>query len=145
MSLRVSSAPFAAVPPLTMYDILRLRVDVFVVEQRCPYPELDGRDTEPTAVHWWATTDGSVLATCRLLADEAGDGHILGRVAAHASARGGPVATDLVESALGSVAGPVSIGAQTPLEGWYARFGFARSGADYVEDGILHLPMRLQR
>jgi len=37
----------------TLYALLRLRVDVFVVEQQCAYPELDGRDLEPRARHYW--------------------------------------------------------------------------------------------
>ena len=141
----VSCAPFEAVPNRTMHDIIRLRIDVFVVEQECPYPELDGRDPEPGTAHWWVTRDDRVIATCRILVGDAPGEHILGRVATHPSARGGLTATRLVDAALDSVAGPVTIGAQAPLEGWYARFGFVRSGPDYIEDRIPHLPMRLDR
>ena len=145
MDVWVSCAPFAAVPNQTMHDIIRLRIDVFVVEQRCPYPELDGRDADPDTVHWWVTDADHIVATCRMLAGDVGGEHILGRVATHPSVRGGPTATKLVDAALDSVSGPVTIGAQAPLESWYARFGFVRSGPDYLEDGIPHLPMRLER
>ncbi|MBB5827905.1 ElaA protein [Micromonospora carbonacea] len=48
-------ASFAQLDARTLHDLLRLRVDVFVVEQRCPYPELDGRDVEPGTRHVWLT------------------------------------------------------------------------------------------
>ncbi len=48
-------ASFAELDARTLHDLLRLRVDVFVVEQRCPYPELDGRDVEPGTRHVWLT------------------------------------------------------------------------------------------
>ena len=141
----VSCAPFNAVPNQILHDIIRLRIDVFVVEQACPYPELDGHDDEPGTVHWWVTRDDLIVATCRMLVGDGPNEHRLGRVATRPSVRGGLTATRLVDAALDSVAGPVTIGAQAPLEGWYARFGFVRSGPDYVEDGIPHLPMRLDR
>jgi ElaA protein len=61
-----------AIDPLTLYAILRLRVEVFVVEQSCPYPELDGRDLEPGAELFWATDGPDVLATLRVLHDADG-------------------------------------------------------------------------
>ena len=145
MDVRLSCAPFDAVPKRTMHDIIRLRIDVFVVEQQCPYPELDGRDADPDTVHWWATDADQIVATCRILTAQRSGEHVLGRVATHPTVRGGTTATKLVDAALDSVSGPVTIGAQAPLEGWYARFGFERSGPDYIEDGIPHLPMRLER
>jgi predicted GNAT family N-acyltransferase len=134
-------ARFAELTPFEVYALCRLRVDVFVVEQRCPYPELDGRDTEPATVHLWVEEDGRVLATLRLLDD--GDTRAIGRVATAASARGRGLAAGLVEAAIGSCDGvPVTLGAQAHLEHWYGRFGFRRSGPGYVEDGIPHVPMR---
>ena len=59
-------------------------MDVFVVEQECPYPELDGRDAEPATVHLWFEEDGEVLATIRVLDD--GATRAIGRVATAASA-----------------------------------------------------------
>ena len=114
---------------------------MFVVEQECPYPELDGRDAEPTTVHVWFEEDGAVLATIRVLDD--GDTRAIGRVATAASARGRGLAARLMEEGLALCEGfPVTLGAQAHLEGWYGRFGFLRSGPGYVEDGIPHIPMR---
>ena len=134
-------ARFAELTPFELYGLCRLRVDVFVVEQECPYPELDGRDAEPTTVHVWFEEDGAVLATIRVLDD--GDTRAIGRVATAASARGRGLAARLMEEGIalcGNV--PVTLGAQAYLEGWYERFGFRRSGPGYVEDGIPHVPMR---
>jgi ElaA protein len=134
-------ARFAELSPFELYGLCRLRVDVFVVEQQCPYPELDGRDTEPATVHVWFEEDGAVLATIRVLDD--GDTRAIGRVATAASARGRGLAARLMEEGIalcGDV--PVTLGAQAYLEGWYERFGFRRCGPGYVEDGIPHVPMR---
>ena len=68
--LRLRRAPFADLTPYEVYGLCRLRVDVFVVEQECPYPELDGRDTEATTQHlWFEADDGGILATIRVLDD----------------------------------------------------------------------------
>ncbi|HEX4727011.1 MAG TPA: GNAT family N-acetyltransferase [Jatrophihabitans sp.] len=128
--------------PVTLYRILRLRVDVFVVEQACPYPELDGRDLEPGCRWIWAELDGHLVGTLRLLSEEDGTVRI-GRVATAASARSSGVAGRLVAFALEESAGrTVLLDAQSYLQGWYQRFGFSACGAEFVEDGIPHLPMR---
>ena len=135
-------ARFAELTPAELYGILRLRVDVFVVEQACPYPELDGRDAEPATVHLWhESADGTVLSTIRVL--DNGADRAIGRVATAHGARGQGLSAQLVRRGIELCAGrAVDIGAQAYLEGWYERFGFRRSGPDYVEDGIPHLPMR---
>ena len=140
--LRLRRAPFADLTPHEVYGLLRLRVDVFVVEQECPYPELDGRDVEPATVHlWYAADDGSVAATIRIL--DNGDSRAIGRVATAAAFRRRGLAANLVQEGIALCAGfPITLGAQAHLEGWYERFGFRRSGPGYVEDGIPHVPMR---
>ncbi len=141
MTADLRTARFAELTPFEVYALCRLRVDVFVVEQECPYPELDGRDTEPGTLHLWAEEDGDVLATIRVLDD--GASRAIGRVATAASARGRGLAARLVEEGIELCAGvPVTLGAQAHLQGWYERFGFRVSGPGYVEDGIPHVPMR---
>ena len=136
-------ARFSELTAAELYGLLRLRVDVFVVEQACPYPELDGRDTEPGTLHlWFADDSGAVLATLRVL--ENGTDRAIGRVATAASARSRGLSAQLVRRGIELCEGrTIDIGAQAYLERWYERFGFRRSGPDYVEDGIPHLPMRL--
>ncbi|WP_277959565.1 GNAT family N-acetyltransferase [Frigoribacterium faeni] len=137
------SSSVAEIDPVVLYEILRLRVDVFVVEQECPYPELDGRDLEPTArLLWFANDDARVLATLRVLHD--GDDRRIGRVATASSARGRGLAADLMRSAVDECDGRlVRLDAQAHLSGWYARFGFVVDGDEFLEDGIPHLPMTL--
>ena len=135
------TARFAELTPYEVYALCRLRVDVFVVEQECPYPELDGRDVEPATVHLWAEVDGEVAATIRVLDD--GPTRAIGRVATARAHRGAGHAARLIEEGIALCAGsPITLGAQAHLEGWYERFGFRRSGPGYDEDGIPHVPMR---
>ena len=137
----VRTAIFAELDSRTVYDILRLRVDVFVVEQACAYPELDGRDLDATTVHLWTFDDTGPTAYLRVLQD--GDDARIGRVCTRADARGAGLATDLMHAALSqSARRPVILDAQAPLTGWYERFGFRADGAGFVEDGIPHVPMR---
>jgi ElaA protein len=138
----IRAAPVGEIDPMTLYRLLALRVDVFVVEQNCPYRELDGRDLETDAIQVWAQAgDGRPIATLRLLRDPDGSARI-GRVATAASARSAGIAARLMERALDLAHDrTVVLDAQVQLEGWYARFGFTRAGPDFDEDGIAHLPM----
>ena len=132
--------------PAVLYAVLKLRVDVFVVEQECAYPELDGRDFEPGAVLHWATVGTEVVGTLRVLRDPDGAARI-GRVATAPAARGAGLAARMMTAAVASVPADVDVvlDAQSHLAGWYGRFGFVADGDEYVEDGIPHVPMRLAR
>lgn len=124
-----------------LYALLRLRQEVFVIEQDCPYPDLDGRDLDPTTVHLWLTRDGALVGCLRLLAD--GRLRRIGRVCTARSARGRGVATTLLRAALQEIGdAPSVLDAQSPLVGLYAAFGYLPDGAEFVEDGIAHVPMR---
>lgn len=141
MTISVEVSPVAGLDPVTAYAILRLRVDVFVVEQECAYPELDGRDLEPGALWLWATLDSEVVGTLRIL-DEPGGGRRIGRVATAKTARSAGVASALMTRAMHLCGNDrVVLDAQTYTETWYNRFGFTRTGPDFLEDGIPHLPM----
>lgn len=164
MSLELHLAAPADLDAAMLYRILQLRVDVFVVEQQCPYRELDGRDLEPGARWLWAADGDVVLATLRILRDGPRTARI-GRVATARAARSGGIASVLMRHALDALdavdavdaldaldadsaegeSGEVVLDAQTPLVGWYQRFGFEPDGAEFVEDGISHLPMRRPR
>ncbi|MDF2092792.1 GNAT family N-acetyltransferase [Knoellia sp. 3-2P3] len=137
----VRVATFAELPSDTAYRLWALRSEVFVVEQDCPYLDLDGRDTEPLTRHLWVERGGEPVATLRLLDD--GSRLRIGRVATREAHRGEGLAAALVERAL-QVAGEreVALDAQSHLVDWYLRFGFEPSGRGFVEDGIPHTPMR---
>ncbi len=138
----VRCAALADLHPVTLYNLLRLRVDVFVVEQRCAYAELDGRDIETSARHYLIEQHGQVIACLRVLAEPDGSTRI-GRVATARSARRSGHAARLVAAALAAAPRPVVVQAQAHLADWYAAFGFSRDGDDVIEDGIVHTPMRL--
>ena len=127
------------------YAAWRLRQDVFILEQDCLYPDLDGRDTEPGTRHVLLHAEGRLVGYCRVLDD--GDVWRIGRVVLAPSARGQGLADLVVRRALDECAARDSardtvLDAQSPLAGWYATFGFEVSGPEFVEDGIPHLPMR---
>lgn len=128
------------------YRMLRLRVDVFVVEQECAYRELDDRDLEETARHFWIDSpDGWVLGYLRLLEEPDGT-YRIGRVCTSSQARGTGLARKLMRAALAEVGRvPAVLSAQTDKLGFYRSFGFTEEGAEYVEDGIPHMDMRLAR
>jgi ElaA protein len=132
---------FDQLDPATAYACWRLRQDVFVVEQSCPYPDLDGRDDEPGTRHVLLEDDGALVGYARVLDD--GDRWRIGRVVLARSARGQGLADVVVRAALAACPDrDVVLDAQSPLATWYADFGFAVDGAEFLEDGIPHLPMR---
>jgi ElaA protein len=140
-------ARFADLDPATLYALLRLRVDVFVVEQKCPYAELDGRDTEPGTRHLWLDEAGAPIAYLRLLTDpsDGGDAGVvrIGRVCTARPARGGGHAARLMRAALDEAGGRECVlEAQSYLVPFYTGFGFTTTGPEYLDDGIPHVPMR---
>lgn len=133
-------------PALTadqLHRLLRLRVDVFVVEQECPYAEVDGRDLLPTTTHVWVEEGSEVASTLRLLDAGGPDGAlVVGRVVTAAPHRGAGLAARLLERVLDAHGHRrLELEAQAHLAGWYERFGFVRAGADLDLDGITHTPM----
>ena len=138
----VISKPFDELTTREFHDLLRLRIDVFVVEQSCPYPELDGRDVEAGTEHHWTTgDDGTPTCYARTLDD--GDVVRIGRVVTASNARGAGLAAALMCQLLERLDGhTVVLDAQSHLADWYRHFGFETDGDEFVEDGIPHVPMR---
>jgi ElaA protein len=129
------------IDPAVAYEILRLRSEVFVVEQACVFLDIDGRDLEPSCRQLWLEDgDGHVVAAARIL-DE-GDHREIGRIVTRPDARGRGLAAELIRHALARSAGPWTMKAQSRLVGYYATFGFEPDGDEFDEDGILHTPLR---
>ena len=128
-----------------LYELLKLRVEVFVVEQAIPYPELDGRDLLAETRHFWLEgPDSKVISTLRLMEEHArGEKAFrIGRVCTERGARGHGHTTRLLQAALAEVGDyPCRINAQTYLEDMYAHRGFVRDGEEFLDDGIPHVPM----
>lgn len=128
-----------------LYEIIKARVNVFVVEQDCPYPDLD--DNDQKAIHLWAENNGEVLAYCRIF-----DKGIkypetsIGRVVTTENGRGTGLgkqlikyALEIIENRLGT--SEVRISAQDYLLKFYSDFGFQDTGKKYLEDNIPHTEM----
>lgn len=129
-----------------LYDLLALRVRVFVVEQDCAYQELDGLDVAAEHV-WTRAPSGEVVASLRVLDEGAGVTR-LGRIVTAPEHRGTGAGAALMRAVLagldepGGPVGAVVLGAQVQARGFYERLGFAVDGPGYDEDGIPHVPMR---
>ena len=134
-----------------LYELLRLRVDVFVVEQTCPYPELDGKDCHEGVYHLIGTKNNEMVACARLLpAGVSYTNPSIGRVATKETARGNGLGHELISQALilceelwpGET---IDIGAQEHLSHFYQKHGFNVISDMYLEDDIPHVDMRLAK
>ena len=134
-------AAFDDLTPAQLYGIIRLRVEVFTVEQDCAYQDLDGKDQLPGTLQLWQEEDGQVVSTLRIL--NAGADRKVGRVATATPFRGRGYSGQLIRHAIELCAGhAIDISAQAHLQQWYGGFGFVRHGEGYLEDGIPHVAMR---
>jgi ElaA protein len=131
-----------------LYALLALRTRVFVVEQNCPYLEVDGQDLLGDTCHLLAWRGAELVAYLRLLdpARHAGE-VVIGRVVIAPEARGRGLGHELMERALQACAGrwpglPVYLSAQAHLQDYYGRYGFAAVTEPYLEDDIAHIGMR---
>ncbi len=117
--LTVVAASFGELDPGTAYAVWRLRQDVFVVEQECPYPDLDGRDPESATVHVVLREGEAVVGYARVL-DDTTEWRI-GRVVLAPAGRGRGLADRLMTASLESCPDrDVVLDAQSPLAAWYA-------------------------
>jgi ElaA protein len=140
----VHAAHLDELTPRALLGILAVRQAVFVVEQHCVYQDIDALDAAAHTLHLWIEDDaGRVVSTLRLI-DEGDAGHRIGRVATHSDARRRGHSSALVRRAI-ELSGPlVVLSAQAYLVDWYAGFGFEEHGEHWMEDGIEHVPMRLE-
>ncbi|TWI62946.1 ElaA protein [Pseudoduganella lurida] len=140
---------FEAIPRKDLYEVLRQRQEVFVLEQTCLYPDLDGYDEAAHHLMAWQTIDGArrLVAYLRCLAPGAKYTEMsLGRILTPAIARGTGIGRQLVAEGIRRAEAQhpghrIRIGAQQRLEHFYQSFGFATVSAPYDEDGILHIDM----
>ncbi|KOR50256.1 drug:proton antiporter [Xanthomonas oryzae] len=139
---------FAQLSPPQPDALLRLRTDVFVVEQPCAYPELDGKDTDPAVLHALGmTTHAELAAYLRVLPPGLSDPKpSIGRVIIAAAFRRSALAHALLRDGIRLVqtqwpGSAIPLGAQAHLQLFYAAHGFVPASAQYPEDGIPHLDM----
>jgi ElaA protein len=131
---------FAEFSAAELYELLRFRQAVFIVEQNCAYEDLDGWDV--AARHLLARRDGTLVGCLRLY--RGGDRVRIGRVAVAPAARGAGLARRMMRLALAEAAGaPVAISAQTYLRRFYESLGFAAVSAENDDAGLRHIDMAL--
>ncbi|WP_404819966.1 GNAT family N-acetyltransferase [Lacticaseibacillus daqingensis] len=138
--------PTAEMTAYELLEVMRARVAVFVVEQRCLYQEVDGKDA--VAVHVMLRRAGQLVAYARIVPHDDGVHMSFGRVLVVQSARHEHLATGVVKEALLALAErypdmPVKIQAQLYLQAFYEGFGFSAISDPYLEDGIPHVDMVL--
>ncbi|WEV47211.1 GNAT family N-acetyltransferase [Bifidobacterium sp. ESL0690] len=134
--------------PSELLEIFRERVKVFVVEQHCPYQEVDDKDF--TATHVMLQRDGKLAAYTRIIKHDDGVHISFGRVLVVQEYRGHGYAKQIVSTTLQEIAKRhpgqgVKIQAQSYLKDFYASFGFKSISAVYLEDGIPHVDMVLEK
>nr|WP_240393882.1 GNAT family N-acetyltransferase [Corynebacterium lactis] len=148
-SPRIIRASFDDLSPVDVYAISALRTDVFYLEQNCAEPEMDWRDLEPTAEHYFirdAQDGNKIVAYLRVIdtKDEYAERYPLtiGRVVVAADRRGQSLSSALLREALEQHPGVGFIlHAQTHAKGVYAKAGFHEVGETFMEAGIEHITM----
>jgi ElaA protein len=131
----------ASISAAELYEALRLRAAVFVVEQECAYLDPDGRDLDPSTEHVWLEDAGRIAAYLRVLSEPDGT-HRIGRVVTAPERRGARLASRLLDAALQGRSGTAVLSAQSHHTSLYERHGFVVDGPEYLDDGIPHTPMR---
>ncbi len=127
-----------------LYKFIQLRVAVFIVEQDCPYPDLDDLDLESR--HLWIEEEGEVLTYLRLTPPGTRFKEpSLGRIVTKETARKRGLAEVIIDKALDIIDTEykmkTKISAQCYLEEYYSKFGFVKCSEEYLEDNIPHIEM----
>ena len=144
--LNWSIKPFQALSVDELYDLLRLRSEIFVVEQNCVYLDLDGKDK--VALHLFGEFEGKIVAHARLFkAGISFDNASIGRVVVDANYRDKKWGHDLMQEAIAGVLlhfgeSHITIGAQLYLKKFYESHGFVQTSEMYLEDDIPHIEMK---
>lgn len=137
---------FDRLTPKEVYEILKVRTAVFVVEQECPYQEVDGTDYD--SLHVWLEEDDSIVAYLRVFEKDKEKNMVqIGRVLS--ARRGEGLGAKILEHGIEAAklelnAESIFIEAQTYALPFYEKFGFKACGEEFLEDGIPHTPMMLE-
>ena len=136
---------FKELSKLELYKILRLRAEVFIVEQNCVYQDIDDKDQK--ALHVILLKDKSIIGYTRIFGpgdyfDEAS----IGRVVISEKERHNNYGSDLMKTSIDVIynqlhENSIKISAQCYLENFYKALGFVSIGESYLEDGIPHIAM----
>lgn len=145
MALEWTIKSFESLSVNELYNILRLRSEIFVVEQNCVYLDLDGKDHK--ALHLFGTFEGNIVAHARLFKPGISFVHAsIGRVTVEAKHREKKWGHELMRQAIAGVLEhfgetEITIGAQLYLKKFYESHGFVQTSEMYLEDDIPHIQM----
>lgn len=146
-SLRWETRIFEQLTNVELFEYFKLRQAVFIVEQTCPYPDID--DTDKLAHHLLAFNGDTLKACARIIPSNVTyEFPSIGRIAIAESGRGTGLGRELVERSIALTRSlfpnkTIKIGAQQYLEGFYQSFGFTTISEMYLEDNIPHIDMVL--
>ncbi len=139
---------FGELSPHALYELLKLRVDVFVVEQQCPYPELDGKDE--AASHVRLLDNGALLAATRIIPPVDAQSMVrICRVVVSPHHRGKRLGEAVMQTSIKICRerfpdSSIIISAQSHLQKFYGAMGFSPVSEEYLEDNIPHIDMVLE-
>ena len=128
------------------HDIIALRIQIFIIEQNCPYQEVDGKDKLAHHLFFKNEMD-EIIAVTRILPQGISYNEVaIGRVVVHENYRGTGLGNQLMAQSMKFVRDkygevPVRLSAQKHLENYYGNHGFKSTGKEYLEDGIPHVEM----
>ena len=128
-----------------LFDLYKLRTAIFVVEQNCPYQEVDDKDLQ--AVHVCGYINNDLVAYCRILPKNVSYNEVsIGRVAVDEKYRKKSYGKQLMQQAISYInqemgEESIRISAQTYLKRFYEELGFFQQKEEYLEDGIPHIEM----
>lgn len=135
--------PFSELSTKEFYEIVKLRIAIFVVEQNCPYQEVD--DQDEVAIHTWLQEGQEIVGYTRIM--DRGEMAVMGRVIVNPKYRGQKLGKQLIDNTLEVIAKTypgkeIVIGAQAHLVDFYGSSGFEVISEIYLEDDIPHVKMK---
>lgn len=148
MPIKWVTKKFDALSVVELYQILRLRSEIFVVEQNCVYQDLDNKDQK--ALHLFGECDGEIIAYSRLFkAGDYFDSSSIGRVVVAANYRDKNFGHELIEQGIIEIKRHfkeenITISAQLYLKKFYETHGFIQTSEMYLEDDIPHIEMKIK-
>jgi len=146
-SIEWKCTPLIQLNTLQLFDLIKLRIDIFVVEQTCAYPELDEKDRHPDTLHMMGFIHDELICCARLLAPSVSyTESSIGRFAVKKSHRHQGIGSKLMLQCLSQShdvwpGHDIRISAQQYLQPFYSCFGYKQTSDMYLEDGIPHIEM----
>lgn len=143
--MRIQIKPFQELSGIEVYELLRLRSEVFVVEQQCVYLDMDGLDTQ--AFHVMGMIDNRLMAYTRIFPPGVvNESSSIGRVVVHPDGRTKGYGKEILAASIEFIenrfhTSQIVLSAQSYLQPFYRAFGFLERGTGYLEDGIPHIKM----